>query len=253
MRRLKKTVFLCVMLAAAAVLYAAAGTVSAAGTGLNVTKLRLSEGETKQLKVKGTKSKVKWKSSNKKAATVNAKGLVKAVKKGSAKITAKAGKKKYTCRVTVTGRTVSDHQNEQEQEMDKEYFDISYDTQSDSQKLDLYLPKTGQGPFPLVVFIHGGGWFGGDKADGQESAWVTLRSYGYAVASINYRLSGEAAHPAGLEDCKKAIDWLKEHAGQYGIDAAHIAVSGDSSGGHYALMEALQIYRIWRRVCLGKY
>ena len=124
-------------------------------------------------------------------------------------------------------------------DIDRSYRDVVYDTLSDSQTLDLYLPETGTGPFPLIVFIHGGGWYGGDKADGQEDAFVALREQGYAVASINYRLSGEAAHPAGLIDCKTAIRYLKANAEQYWLDPDHFAVSGDSSGGHYALMVAL--------------
>ena len=121
----------------------------------------------------------------------------------------------------------------------REYKDVVYDTLSEAQKFDLYLPKEGEGPFPLVFFIHGGGWFSGDKTDGQESAWITLRDKGYAVASINYRLSGEAPHPAGIIDCKTALRYLKAHADEYHIDTQRIAVSGDSSGGHYALMVAL--------------
>lgn len=121
----------------------------------------------------------------------------------------------------------------------REFKDVAYDTYSEAQKLDLYLPETGEGPFPLVVFIHGGAWFGGDKADGQEAAWVTLRSQGYAVASINYRLSGEEPHPAGLLDCKTAIRYLKANEDRYHIDAGRVAVAGDSAGGHYALMVAL--------------
>ena len=121
----------------------------------------------------------------------------------------------------------------------REYRDVAYDTLAEVQKFDLYLPETGDGPFPLVMFIHGGGWFSGDKTDGQERAWVTLREQGYAVASLNYRLSGEAPHPAGIIDCKTALRYLKAHADEYHIDAERIAVSGDSSGGHYALMVAL--------------
>ena len=56
------------------------------------------------------------------------------------------------------------------------------------------------------------------------------------MASVNYRLSSEAPHPAGIIDCKTALGYLKAHAEEYGIDAGKIAVSGDSSGGHYALM-----------------
>lgn len=122
---------------------------------------------------------------------------------------------------------------------ERAFRDVAYDTQSQAQKLDLFLPETGDGPFPLVVFIHGGGWFSGDKSDGQENAWVGLTKYGYAAASLNYRLSGEAPHPAGIVDCKTAIRWLKAHAGEYALDAERVAVAGDSSGGHYALLAAL--------------
>lgn len=81
----------------------------------------------------------------------------------------------------------------------REYKDVVYDTLSEAQKFYLYLPEDGEGPFPLVFFIYEGGWFSGDKTDGQESAWVTLRDKGYAVASINYRLSGETPHSAGIQ------------------------------------------------------
>lgn len=122
----------------------------------------------------------------------------------------------------------------------EKYFDIKYDTLSNSQTLDLYLLKEESGSqFPLIVFIHGGGWFSGHKSDGQESAWVTLTDKGYAVASINYRLSTEAPHPAGIIDCKTAVRFLKGNAATYNIDPDRIAVAGDSSGGHYALMLAL--------------
>lgn len=120
-----------------------------------------------------------------------------------------------------------------------EYHDVVYDMLSEAQTMDLYLPMESGGPFPLVFFIHGGGWYSGDKMDFQQNAWVKLRSEGYAVASVNYRLSGEAAHPAGIIDCKTALRYLKAHAKEYRIDSSRIAVSGDSSGGHYALMLAL--------------
>lgn len=120
-----------------------------------------------------------------------------------------------------------------------EYRDIRYDTLSDSQKLDLFLPEAGEGPCPLVFFIHGGGWYSGDKTDSQKDPWMKLLKRGYAVASVNYRLSGETSHPAGIIDCKTALRYLKAHAGEYGIDPDRVAVSGDSSGGHYALMMAV--------------
>ena len=121
----------------------------------------------------------------------------------------------------------------------KEYRDVSYDMQSSAQTFDLFLPEDGEGPFPLLVFVHGGGWYSGDKSDGQEAGFLKLLDYGYAVASLNYRLSGEAPHPAGLIDCNTALRYLQANAQEFWIDPARIAVAGDSSGGHYALMLAL--------------
>ena len=103
-----------------------------------------------------------------------------------------------------------------------------------SVKLDLYLPSgpkpqaSGLKP-PLLVWIHGGGWRQGDKAD-CPLRWLVGR--GYAVASINYRLSDVATFPAGVHDCKGAIRWLRAHADEYGYDAKRIGISGGSAGGH---------------------
>jgi acetyl esterase/lipase len=100
------------------------------------------------------------------------------------------------------------------------------------QKLDLYLPE-GKGPWPLLVYIHGGAFRAGDKADGPPLEHL---AEGYAVASINYRLSQHALFPAQIEDCKTAIRWLRANAARYGIDSERIAVGGASAGGHLAAM-----------------
>jgi len=97
------------------------------------------------------------------------------------------------------------------------------------QKLDLFLPKDAAKPLPLVVWIHGGGWQGGSK---EFTPAFFLLSKGYAVASINYRLSQHATFPAQIEDCKAAIRWLRAHAKEYNLDAQHIGVWGGSAGGH---------------------
>jgi acetyl esterase/lipase len=98
------------------------------------------------------------------------------------------------------------------------------------QHLDLFVPKEGAGPFPLVVWIHGGGWQNGSKA-GAGGA-LRLTSFGYAAASIDYRLTDVAKFPAQIEDCKAAIRWLRAHAAQYRIDPDRIGVWGGSAGGH---------------------
>jgi acetyl esterase/lipase len=100
-------------------------------------------------------------------------------------------------------------------------------------RLDLYLPEKAQGPLPLIVFIHGGGWSAGSK-DGCPG--VAMLEKGYAVASINYRLSQHAVFPAQIEDCKAAIRWLRANAKQYGYDASRVAVWGHSAGGHLSAL-----------------
>lgn len=94
--------------------------------------------------------------------------------------------------------------------------------------LDLYVPE-GAGPFPVIVWVHGGAWLGGDKDDTPAIREV---GRGYAVASINYRLSFEAKFPAQLEDCKAAVRWLRANAQTYHLDPNRIGAWGSSAGGH---------------------
>jgi acetyl esterase/lipase len=97
-------------------------------------------------------------------------------------------------------------------------------------KLDLYLPaKTGHG-LPVIVWIHGGGWAWGDKAD--DFPAISFVNKGFAVASINYRFTHHAIFPAQIEDCKAAIRWLRANAKKYSLDPNHIGVWGASAGGH---------------------
>jgi acetyl esterase/lipase len=99
-------------------------------------------------------------------------------------------------------------------------------------KLDLFLPDQVKNP-PLVVFIHGGGWRNNSYKK-CLTPWLT--DYGFAVASISYRLVDKAVFPAQVHDCKGAIRWLRAHASRYGYDASRIAVAGTSAGGYLALM-----------------
>ena len=98
--------------------------------------------------------------------------------------------------------------------------------------LDIYLPD-GAGPFPVIIWIHGGSWLSGDKDGGPA---IRQASRGYAVASINYRLSYEAKFPAQLEDCKAAVRWLRANAATYNLDPTRIAAWGSSAGGHLAAL-----------------
>ena len=95
--------------------------------------------------------------------------------------------------------------------------------------LDLYLPEKSTAPLPLIIWIHGGGWSGGDK---QGCPALSMIPRGYAVASLNYRLVPEAIFPAQIFDCKGAIRYLRAHAKQYNLDPDHFGVWGGSAGGH---------------------
>ncbi len=102
------------------------------------------------------------------------------------------------------------------------------------QVLDLYLPdRTSEKPWPLVIWIHGGAWMGGGRANPQV---MYLVREGFAVASIDYRLSQDASWPAQIFDCKAAVRFLRANAAKYHLDADHFGVGGDSAGGHLAAM-----------------
>lgn len=107
-----------------------------------------------------------------------------------------------------------------------------------SLKLDLYLPKNSTAAPPLIVWIHGGGWVNGDKSM-VNRAVIALSAEGYAVASVNYRLTGMDSHPQQIHDVKGAVRWLRANAGTYGYDASRIGAGGGSAGAHLALLLGL--------------
>ena len=115
------------------------------------------------------------------------------------------------------------------------YPDLAYVTNgSSSQKLDLYLPKKGR-DLPLILYVHGGAFCMGDKRKWIRYELGYLQD-GYAMASINYRLSNEAVFPAQIEDCKAAVRWLRAHAAAYRLDPSRFVAWGASAGGDLAAM-----------------
>ncbi|MFM7182993.1 MAG: prolyl oligopeptidase family serine peptidase [Verrucomicrobiales bacterium] len=114
----------------------------------------------------------------------------------------------------------------------KAHRDLAYVVNGhERQKLDLFVPEKADGPLPLIIWIHGGGWQNGSK-EGCPPLRNGYTERGYAVASINYRLSGHAVFPAQIEDCKAAIRWLRAHAEEYRLDPKRFGVWGSSAGGH---------------------
>ena len=118
----------------------------------------------------------------------------------------------------------------------RKWLDVPYAHLSPAQQLDIFLPDDGAGPFPVLLSIHGGAFEMGDKRDIHVLAFLRGLPRGYAVVSVNYRLSGEAIFPAGLQDVKAAIRWLRAHASEYSLDGDRIVAWGGSSGANYAAM-----------------
>jgi acetyl esterase/lipase len=127
----------------------------------------------------------------------------------------------------------------------KAYRDVTYQTLPGyrPQIVDIYTPAS-KGPHPLILYIHGGGWIGGHTRHSGALAdfpkvLAKLASEGFVVASLEYRLSAEAKFPAQLQDSNAALRFLRQHAADYGIDAARVGVWGGSAGGHLAALTAV--------------
>jgi acetyl esterase/lipase len=120
------------------------------------------------------------------------------------------------------------------QHIRNKFLDIPYATLSSSQKLDIYLPDSINQPLPVIMAIHGGAFMFGDKGDGQVNPMLEGLKRGYAVVSVNYRLSGESTFPAQIHDIKAAVRWVKANADRYHLNAGRLAVWGGSAGGHLA-------------------
>lgn len=119
--------------------------------------------------------------------------------------------------------------------------DVNYaGTDNPVQVLDIVIPENRSAEMlPAIVYIHGGGWQGGDKGNAIKTLKPFIGEGDYIGLAINYRLSDETKWPAQIHDCKAAIRWIKGNADKYGIDKERIGVWGTSAGGHLIAMLAL--------------
>ncbi|MGW7346647.1 alpha/beta hydrolase fold domain-containing protein [Streptomyces sp. NPDC054854] len=115
-------------------------------------------------------------------------------------------------------------------------------------ELDLWLPDETHRPLPVILYLHGGGWRAGTRTEmgprfrhWSPDPFARLAQAGFAVASVDYRLSGEAVHPAQLDDATAALGWLTARAGELGLDARRIVTWGESAGAHLAALLALTV------------
>jgi acetyl esterase/lipase/acylphosphatase len=111
--------------------------------------------------------------------------------------------------------------------------DLSYAKIGDKEKLDIYLPAEGKGPYPVIIYIHNGAWSAGSKTPG--SALEGIKK-GYAVIALGYSLSQNAKFPRQIYEIKAAIRWLRANSKDYKLNSDKIAVWGDSAGGHLAAL-----------------
>jgi acetyl esterase/lipase len=115
------------------------------------------------------------------------------------------------------------------------FADVAYADTSATQTLDIYLPE-GEGPFPVVMNFHAGGFKFMDKTAIPGNIGAAILDAGYALVGVDYRLSGEATFPAAVLDARAAVRFIRANAAEYNLDPDRIAAFGQSAGGNLAAM-----------------
>ena len=105
-------------------------------------------------------------------------------------------------------------------------------------KLDVYIPDKLHGKAPVVIFIHGGGWNNGSKAQ-YKFVGAAFAEQGYVAVLPNYGLYSQVKSPVFIQDVARAVVWVRAHAAEWGGDTSHIFLVGHSAGAHIAMMLAL--------------
>ena len=113
-----------------------------------------------------------------------------------------------------------------------------FPAKGDTRLLDIYLPNEGDGPFPVIIDIFGGGWYFGRKSSHKLEPALNLLKRGFAVVSINYSMSFQAPFPVQVQEIKAAVRYIRKHAASYHLDPDRIALLGESAGAHYASLVA---------------
>src|SRR3954454_8258814 len=111
------------------------------------------------------------------------------------------------------------------------------------RKLDVYLPKDADPDErrPAIIHVHGGAWVIGSRKEQGVPLLGHLAANGWVGFNVDYKLSPRATWPEHLDDVRAAVEWVREHAGEYGVDPGFVAVTGGSAGGHLTAMAGLTI------------
>jgi len=121
----------------------------------------------------------------------------------------------------------------------RQWLDIPYGTGSTRQKLNIYTPL-GEGPFPVIIWVHGGGWYTGDRSDRWLSCGLRFVQHGFALVSIGYRLADEAVFPQPVEDVAKGIEYIESYGAEYGLNTQRMGICGGSAGANIAAHACLR-------------
>ena len=116
--------------------------------------------------------------------------------------------------------------------------DISYGPDPIWNLLDVYRPRTAEGPLPVIIDVHGGGWVYGDKYVYQYYC-MEMAQHGFAVVNFSYRLAPENVFPASMQDMDAVVRFVLSNAGKYGFDLSHVYMVGDSAGAHMTVMYSI--------------
>ncbi len=118
-------------------------------------------------------------------------------------------------------------------------LDVTYRTVNNwDAKLDIIRPRQSSAPTPTVIYFHGGGWTQGSKDSGLVAALPYLET-GWAVVNVAYRLASVSLAPAAVEDARCALRWIYRNAKQYNFDLNRLVLTGNSAGGHLALITGM--------------
>ena len=118
------------------------------------------------------------------------------------------------------------------------YSDVVYDNEHSSQCMDVYLAQSDK-PTPAVIYIHGGGWRGGSKKGVPGWLMRFVNDGKLSVVAVEYRFTDVATHPAQVNDCLRSIQFVRQNAEKWNIDAERLGVTGGSAGGHLSAYVAL--------------
>lgn len=121
----------------------------------------------------------------------------------------------------------------------EKFLNIPYGAESRRQCIDIYKPA-GEGPFPVIVEVHGGGWFTGDRADNGLGDVAWYFPHDYAIVSIGYRLTDEAVWPGQWDDIQAAVELLLKIGPEHGLDTSRMCATGGSAGTTLSLLMALR-------------